>query len=315
MTRADCLIQCLIRNFSKKLPNHCKGYIPCGVEDILREIDAALERLGVSARAASIRAQGAPEMIRDMRRGHVPSVQRLRSLCEVLDLEFYVGPSRKRWDDEGDWPDVPLRRLERTAQDLVQLTVDAGGTPISDDLLSVLIAKRAGELMPSESESTVLDLRRYNVTARVAPKRWGLGPPLEARIAPDWPVELCMGMGSFDPESCELVKIRDEYMEPELPNGCTVLVDHLSTDWQPPRIMAVRIDEEVIARQAAVSDNGRPLLASNHPDWPVAPLPASATVVGEVRWVSFWLDQAASGDEQVEGAPVLTLTQEKGQPD
>ena len=61
-----------------------------------REIDAALDRLGLSARAASIRAQGSPEMIRDMRRGHVPSVERLRSLCEVLDLDFFVGPRRFR---------------------------------------------------------------------------------------------------------------------------------------------------------------------------------------------------------------------------
>ena len=76
------------------IPFAFEGYIPCRVEDILREIDAALEHLGLSARAASIRAQGAPEMIRDMRRGHVPSVQRLRSLCEVLDLEFFVGPPR-----------------------------------------------------------------------------------------------------------------------------------------------------------------------------------------------------------------------------
>ena len=116
------------------------------VEDILREIDAALERRGISARAASIRAQGAPEMIRDMRRGHVPSVERLRSLCEVLGLEFYVGPPRwRRAEDGGALPDVPLRALERSAQDLVRLTLDAGGNPITDDLWPALVARLANE--------------------------------------------------------------------------------------------------------------------------------------------------------------------------
>ena len=39
-------------------------------------------------------AIGNPEMVRGMRRGRPPSVDRLRALCEVLDLEFYVGPRR-----------------------------------------------------------------------------------------------------------------------------------------------------------------------------------------------------------------------------
>ena len=41
-----------------------------------------------------MRAVGTPELIRDMRRGRVPSVERFRALCEVLGLEFYVGRPR-----------------------------------------------------------------------------------------------------------------------------------------------------------------------------------------------------------------------------
>ena len=118
----------------EELVMQAQGIYPLPVEDILREIDAALERRGISARAASIRAQGAPEMIRDMRRGHIPSVERLRSLCEVLGLEFYVGPPRwRRAEDGGALPDIPLRALERAAQDLVRMTVDAGGNPFPQD--------------------------------------------------------------------------------------------------------------------------------------------------------------------------------------
>ena len=41
-----------------------------------------------------MRAVGTPGLITNMRRGRVPSVERLQALCEVLDLEFYVGPHR-----------------------------------------------------------------------------------------------------------------------------------------------------------------------------------------------------------------------------
>ena len=46
-----------------------------------------------SATAASIEA-GCPDLVRNIRRGRMPSVERLNALCEVLDLDFYVGPRR-----------------------------------------------------------------------------------------------------------------------------------------------------------------------------------------------------------------------------
>ena len=58
-------------------------------------INRALRARGWSARQASIEAVGSHELIRDMRRGRTPSVERLQALCEVLDLEFYVGPRRE----------------------------------------------------------------------------------------------------------------------------------------------------------------------------------------------------------------------------
>ena len=57
-------------------------------------INRALRARGCSARQASLEA-GSPELIRNIRRGQVPSVARLRTLCEVLDLDFYIGPRRE----------------------------------------------------------------------------------------------------------------------------------------------------------------------------------------------------------------------------
>lgn len=64
------------------------------MQDLLDEIERAVRARGWSARQASMRAVGTPELIRDMRRGRVPSVERFRALCDVLGLEFYVGPQR-----------------------------------------------------------------------------------------------------------------------------------------------------------------------------------------------------------------------------
>ena len=79
------------------------------MRELLVEIERALRARGWSARQASMQAVGTPELIRDMRRGRVPSVERFRALCEALNLEFYVGP--RRGNDS-----VEARRLERALE-------------------------------------------------------------------------------------------------------------------------------------------------------------------------------------------------------
>ena len=78
-------------------------------------------------------------------------------------------------------------------------------------------------------------------------------------------------------------------MEPTLPNGCGVLVDHTRKAWQPPRITAVRAHERVIVKRAALDEEGRRLMRSDHPGWPDIPLPDGAEIVGQVRWASWWM--------------------------
>ena len=64
----------------------------------LELIDEVLTERGWSARQASIEATGAPHLISRMRRGQEPSASRLRALCEVLGLEFFVGRRRSVGD-------------------------------------------------------------------------------------------------------------------------------------------------------------------------------------------------------------------------
>ena len=64
------------------------------MRELLELIDEVLAERRWSARQASIEAVGTPNVIMNMRRGRVPSINRLRALCDVLGLEFYIGRSR-----------------------------------------------------------------------------------------------------------------------------------------------------------------------------------------------------------------------------
>ena len=68
------------------------------MDDLAARITAAINR-GLraerySAHQASLEAGGNPDLVRNIRRGRLPSVARLGELCEVLGLELYVGPPR-----------------------------------------------------------------------------------------------------------------------------------------------------------------------------------------------------------------------------
>ena len=64
-----------------------------------------------------MRAVGSPELIRDMRRGYVTSVEKFRALCEVLDLEFYVGQRREEVPVDEDRLAVALETAHEGLED------------------------------------------------------------------------------------------------------------------------------------------------------------------------------------------------------
>ena len=84
-------------------------------------VNRALRVRGWSARKASLEAVGQPELIRDLRRGRVPTVGSLEALCEVLDLEFYVGPRRQMGA-------IDELRLEEAVQSIERAVVANGIT-------------------------------------------------------------------------------------------------------------------------------------------------------------------------------------------
>ena len=87
------------------------------MEDLLGLVNSALRARRWSARQASIEAVGNDQLIRNMRRGQVPSVEKFRSLCRVLGLEFYVGSPREVGTVEDERLKYAIETTEQSLRD------------------------------------------------------------------------------------------------------------------------------------------------------------------------------------------------------
>ena len=116
------------------------------MRDLLSEIERAVKARGWSARQASMHAVGTPELIHDMRRGRVPSVEGFRTLCQALELEFYVGPPR-----EGGYVDAA--RLSRALETTERALASTG--------------RRMGHADKARAVSAVYDLMSRGYVGRV----------------------------------------------------------------------------------------------------------------------------------------------------
>ncbi len=120
------------------------------MEDLIAEVNRALRARGWSAQHASRQIGGSPEFIRNLRRGYVTSIEKFRNLCEILGLEFYVGPKREAGA-------VDERRLEQAVLTLERVLLETGYLLDPEDKASAVAALYALNL----------DQRSPAATARV----------------------------------------------------------------------------------------------------------------------------------------------------
>lgn len=90
------------------------------MDELLRAIDAALKKKGLSDAAASNLAVGNPSLIKNLRnsrkqRERAHPFENLQALAEVLDLDFYIGPRR---------PQTGPRGFAEAAEPLIRPTLD-----------------------------------------------------------------------------------------------------------------------------------------------------------------------------------------------
>lgn len=104
------------------------------MDPILDEIDKALAAKGLTAAAASKLAAGHYSLIKNMKAskagGERYSVESLKKLAQVLDLEFYFGPPRT---PEAEPPTLELDGDEFAAVPRVAVEASAGAGAFNDE--------------------------------------------------------------------------------------------------------------------------------------------------------------------------------------
>ena len=208
--------------------------------DLLKIIDRALDEQGISARQASLLATGTPELIRNMRRGRVPSVERFCALCDVLNLEFYVGPkygqkspSVRAVSERQAIPDMLEEIISRLPP---RKTPKQTSTPDKsyEDSKSTNVYR-----IPVVETDTLMSETSVNKKKRAVgyisfQESWFNGQGLK-------------------PEYCLIVQILDNSMEPTIANHSMLLVDLSRCRRRQERIYAIRIKDSLVIRRLTKS--------------------------------------------------------------
>jgi len=241
-------------------------------KDLLEIINQALDKQGLSARRASILATGTPELIRDMRRGRTPSVARFRALCGVLNLEFYVGPTRFEESTSSHLPDESIAMYNMLEEIISRLPPKASRiktaepkrpykNSATDDVHHIPVPE-----LNTNTDSDSID-GREPVTSHIA-------------FQASWFKE-----HKLDPQQCLILAMHGKSMEPTLPDCSVVLIDRASCQRRVGRIYAIRNRGKLLIRRLDRANNEWQLTGDHLQRAPV-PFPASAEIIGEVKWMS-----------------------------
>ena len=254
------------------------------LNDLLCTVDQALEKRGLSAREASIRAKS-PDLISDMRAGHVPSIERFYRLCEVLGLDFHVG-----FPDENLSNTPPKLRIAPPPAELDIEALAADWAETRERSEAVLDAlRRQAEREP-----------RYPLAEPEAPNARPVQMPHLAAAAGAGAVDLdavdseiflwfrrsWLDRMGLDPTQCLVIDVRGESMEPTLPEGCSILVNRAQHRRLIGKLFVVNADTGLVVKRAGKDSEGHWLLESDHPAWDSVLWPEDAELIGRVRWMA-----------------------------
>ena len=90
----------------------------------------------------------------------------------------------------------------------------------------------------------------------------------------------------INPDFCTVISVSGQSMEPTLPDGCSILVDHSRLVRQNGHIYVLETQDELLVKRAEGSSRMGWKMVSDNPYWPPAPWPADAVIKGEVRWAA-----------------------------
>ena len=89
----------------------------------------------------------------------------------------------------------------------------------------------------------------------------------------------------INPNRCTVIRVDGDSMEPTLPYGCSILVDHNRRARRKGRIYVLQTEDGLMVKRAGREESGWQVLSDN-PYWPPASWPEGADIIGEVRWAA-----------------------------
>ena len=250
-------------------------------EQLLRLIDAR----GISDRRLSMRATGSTDTIRNIRRGSNPRIDTLEAICDALDVEVHVSPARDATGLEKDTPPeatAPPRRAEalRTEHHRVARDLMDG---------NALAAPGTSSEIRHLARARLVAVRRLQTAAGGGARDLDEEVKRYAYFRHEW-----LSRHRLVAVRCSIIGVMGESMEPTLPDGCVILLDHNRTYRREGGIFVVRTADGLVVKRAGKAVGGLWQLVSDHPHWPDAPWPDDATIIGEVKWMARELGLARS---------------------
>ena len=289
----------------------------------LSAIVSLMARWGVAYLCAAVRARVESEglrplsartgipvgQLRSLMQGRAALSTTLESAASALGLEFYIGPPLER-DSDG------MARASDDAAGRVQLDP---AVPVEEPV-PTWATRLQVDLRASFREELVAILRGFTDARRSATPVHGqpIIPPavpgkihdrLDAgyvtirRLGPEergsTKLEHAPVVGylafqrswlerhSIDPDRCTIVEVQGAAMEPTLPDGCSILVDHRRRQRRLGHIYVLRTGGDLIVRRAGKDQSGHWVLLCDHPQQPRVPWSdRESDVAGEVRWMA-----------------------------
>ena len=107
------------------------------------------------------------------------------------------------------------------------------------------------------------------------------GAPVVGRLAfrREW-----LSARRINPDLCTIISVSGDSMEPTLPDGCSILVDHSRRVLRRGHIYVLELDQELLVKRAEGSAVDGWKMVSDNRYWPPVPWPEGAEIKGEVKW-------------------------------
>ena len=230
--------------------------------------------------------------------GRVPSVERVRLLCQALGLEFYIGPPR---ESSTPVPSAPTEAADairqRFSNEDLRREINAVRSEMAealDEVISRLPRPAQGLDALAEPESgKVVEFPDPDPDAEICglPYRVNIGGAAgPGAFVDDENVIKLIGFRrdwlrkhGINPDKCSLIDVLGNSMEPELRDKAIILIDHQRTRRLAGRIFAVRSDDGLQIKRLA-HENHDWLLASDNERYKPVRWPREAEVIGQVMW-------------------------------